>query len=224
MQPLWWMTRKGLLLIVSAAGLASCAAVRDREGATAATAVAPVPPPQPAWRGALKPADLDRLSRLNAAWEEALAVARSAGATRRFRAEGELLSPLAALPRASLPPGSYRCRLIRIGASRRGRGAYTALGPYFCFVGAEGTNLSFVQQTGPDRPWGSLYDDGEKRQILIGSRSRGAEKQLPTYGDRPERDIVGVAERVGNFRYRIVMPWPQSGALLEVMELVPATD
>lgn len=224
MQPRGWNNKISLLLIVTAVALASCAAPRPVVSTPAKSIVVEAPPPQPAWRGALQPADLDRLTRLSAAWSEALAVARSAGATRRVRAEGELLSPLAALPRVSLPPGSYRCRLIRIGASRQGRGAYTALGPYFCFVGAEGANPPFIQQTGPDRTWGSLYDEGDRRQILLGARARGAEKLLPNYGDRAERDVVGVVERIGNFRYRIVMPWPRSGAMLEVMELVPATD
>jgi hypothetical protein len=63
-------------------------------------------------------------------------------------------------------------------------------GPYFCSVGAEGINLPFVQQTGPDRPWGSMFDDGEKRQILVGSRARGSEKNLPNYGDRPGATLL----------------------------------
>ncbi|HZG47635.1 MAG TPA: hypothetical protein VEZ41_15410, partial [Allosphingosinicella sp.] len=35
--------------------------------------------------------------------------------------------------------------------------------------------------------------------------------------------VIDVVERVGNFRYRIVIPWPRSGAILEVLEMVPAT-
>jgi hypothetical protein len=220
MQSKRWITGTSLLLIVTAAALTGCAAPRP----VVSTATVEVSPPQPAWRSAVQPDDLTRLARLGAAWDEALAVARSAGAARRVQAEGKLLSPLAALPRALLPPGSYRCRLIRIGASRRGRGAYTVHGPYFCFVGAEGINLPFVQQTGPDRPWGSLYEDGDQRQILVGARARGAEMSLPSYGAQPERDIIGVVERIGNFRYRIVMPWPRSGAILEVIDLAPSTD
>jgi len=222
MQPLRRKTGPSLALIVAGATLASCAAPRPPV-ATRAAVIVEAPPPERAWRSAVQPVDFDRLTRLGAAWDQALAVARSAGAARRVGAEGELLSPLAAQPRGALPPGSYRCRLIRIGPGPRGRGSYTVNGPYFCFVGAEGVNPPFIQQTGPDRAWGSLYDDGDQRQIFVGARARGAEKLLVNYGDRPERDVVGVVERVGNFRYRIVIPWPRSGAILEVLEMVPAT-
>jgi hypothetical protein len=180
------------------------------------------PQPEPAWRGIVQPADLDRLARLGSAWEQALALARATGASRRVRGEGVLLDPAIALPRAALPPGSYRCRLIRIGAVRRGRGAYAVQGPFFCFVGAEEANLSFTQQTGSDRPGGYIYDDLDNRQILIAARARGREQLPPAYSEQPERDVVGVVERIGNFRYRIVIPWPRNGAILEVMELIAA--
>ncbi len=43
----------------------------------------------------------------------------------------------------------------------------------------------------------------------------------PAYADNPERDVIGVVERIGDFRYRLVLPRPR-GAILEIYELVPA--
>lgn len=176
--------------------------------------------PEHAWRGIVHPADLERLERLDQAWTEALASARSAGFSRRVRAEGALLEPDAALPRPAPAPGVYRCRVIRFGAARpRGR-AYSVT-PSFCHVGADGPLLSLTRQTGPERPGGYLYDDADTRQVYIAAVARGRERVPPAYGEDPERNVVGVVERIGDFRYRLVLPWP-AGARLEVYELVPA--
>jgi hypothetical protein len=192
-------------------------------GPAASTPAVTVEAPASAtWETILSAEDRDRLARLDAAWEQGLAAARRGGFTRRLTAEGDLLEPQTALERAALPPGSYRCRLITLGASGRRARSYAATGPFFCYVGAEGGNLSFTKQTGPVRPGGYLYDDGDARQIFIGASARASERVPPAYGDRPESDVVGIVQRVGPFKYRLVVPWPRSGAAVEVYELVPA--
>ena len=56
--------------------------------------------------------------------------------------------------------------------------------------------------------------------MFIGAQAWGAdEKGYPTYGQMPERDQIGVFERVGNDRWRLVLPWPKQEAKLEVLEL-----
>ena len=37
----------------------------------------------------------------------------------------------------------------------------------------------------------------------------------------PKRDMAGVLERIGPFKWRLVIPWPQSTSKLDVFELTP---
>lgn len=176
------------------------------------------PPGSPQWQRLILPADRDRLDRLDTAWREGLETARSRGFGSRVRALGPSLEPGAALPRAVPPPGSYRCRLARLGGER----GFAMFPSHFCHVGVEGALLSFTKQGGSERAGGYLFDDGDLRLVFLGAIARGAETMPPAYGAEAGRDSVGVVERVGPFRYRLAMPWPKSGAALEVLELVPA--
>lgn len=176
-------------------------------------------PDDDSWQGAIRPADQSRLDRLPDAWTQGLAEARARGFARQIDAEGPLLAPAGALPRAALPPGSYKCRVIRLGAGPR-RAAFTAYPSYFCYVGVDEALISFTKQTGSERPAGFIWADGDRRGVFLGAMMEGEEAQR-AYGQDPARDLVGVAERVAPFRYRLVFPWPQGGAKLDVMELVP---
>ena len=168
------------------------------------------------WRAVARPEDQDRLARLDLAWTEGLAGARAF--TGQVRAEGALLEPGAALPRAVLPPGSYRCRLFRFG----GRRGLTVYPPYFCHVGVEGELLSFTKQTGTERPAGYLWTDGDRRMVFLGALAAAGQSAPPAYGEDPASEVAGIVERVGDFRYRLVMPWPRAGATIDVLDLVPA--
>lgn len=185
---------------------------------TAATVTIEQPQAERAWQGIIRPEDNTRLQGLATAWSRGLDAARR-GFARRIAAEGDLLDPAAALPRALLPPGSYRCRTITLGSRQA---AFRVQGPHFCYVGVEGELISFTKQTGPDRPGGYLYADGDTRSVFIGAAATGRERVPPAYGANPARDVVGVVERVGPFRYRLVVPAPRNGAALEIYELVPA--
>lgn len=179
--------------------------------------VAPPAAPDTGWRAVAVADDRNRIDRIALAWEAALGEAGSRGAGRALRAEGELLEPEAALPRAMPPPGPYRCRLLRFGERR----AFTAFRPYFCEVAVEGDLLSLTKQEGSERPGGYLWEDVDSRLIFLGALALGREPVPPGYGERRERDLIGVVERVGEFRYRLVMPWPAQGTMLDVLELVP---
>lgn len=179
---------------------------------------------QPEWMTAAAAADIDRIHRIERAWQEGLRQARSRGFRRAIAGEGALLEPDAALPRAAPSPGSYHCRVIKLG-QQSGRGpAYAAYKPFFCYVDVDGDTLTIVKQTGSQRPAGFIYPDRDDRHIFLGSVALGDETSPLAYGDDEKRDLVGVVERVGPFRWRLVMPWPQSGAILEVFELVPAVQ
>ena len=176
----------------------------------------------PRWRSVASAEDAGRVDRLAAAWEQALGQARQAGFSRALSREGELLDPESALPMPAPTPGSYRCRLIRFAPPARRGAVLTAYRPFFCYVGVDGDALSIIKQTGTERPSGYLWVDHEpSRLIFLGSMADDSRDPLLPYGADRARDMVAVFERIGDFRFRLVVPWPRSGAILDVLELVP---
>jgi hypothetical protein len=173
------------------------------------------------WRGIATDADKNRISRLGLAWQEALQEARRSSAG-DVDAEGALLGPRAALPRPAPTPGSYYCRLIKLGSVTAGTENFAKFKPFFCYVEVDGDLLTIVKQTGSQRPAGRLWeDDKSDRLIFLGSLALGDEQQPVAYGEDPKRDMAGVLERIGPFRWRLVIPWPQSSSKLDVFELKP---
>jgi hypothetical protein len=176
------------------------------------------------WKNVATPADEDRLARLGLAWQEGLAEARRTNAA-DIRKEGKLLLPRAALPRPAPTPGSYFCRLIKLGKAAPKTRAYESFKPFFCYVEVEGDLLTIVKQTGSQRPAGRLWeDDDANRLIFLGSLALGDEQQPIAYGDSPKRDMAGVLERIAPFKWRLVIPWPQSSSKLDVFELTPVAQ
>ena len=173
------------------------------------------------WKQVATDADEDRIARLGLAWQEALADANKTNGG-DIRREGKLLMPRASLPRPEPTPGSYNCRLIKVGkASARGK-SYESFKPFFCYVEIEDDLLTIVKQTGSQRPAGRLWqDDDSNRLVFLGSLALGDEQQPLGYGDDPKRDMAGVLERIAPFKWRLVIPWPQSTSKLDVFELTP---
>ena len=176
------------------------------------------------WKQLATQADESRLGRLDSAWQQALTEAgKSFGA--EIRREGVLLRPRAALPRPAPTPGSYNCRLIKLGQAAPKTRAYESFKPFFCYVEVEGDLLTIVKQTGSQRPAGRLWeDDNPDRLIFLGSLALGDEEQPLAYGDDPKRDMAGVLERIAPFRWRLVIPWPQNSSKLDVFELTPVAE
>lgn len=219
-------SRLAVLLGAAALALAACQPKALRPGLQPSVSVA-APAKAEVWRSVATAADRDRLDRLGLAWSEALAEAtRSHGGD--VRREGALLRPRGGLEQPDPTPGSYNCRLIELGrGSARPRGtAFTAYKPFFCYVEIDGGQLTFVKQTGSQRPSGRLWeDDDPKRMIFLGSVAMKASDKTLAYGDDPRRDMAGTFERVGPFRWRLVVPWPQGGgAKLGVYELTPVAN
>jgi len=67
-------------------------------------------------------------------------------------------------------------------------------------------------------------DDDPERLIFLGSLALGDEQQPLAYGDDPKRDMAGVLDRIGPFKWRLVIPWPQSTSKLDVFELTPVAQ
>ena len=173
------------------------------------------------WKAVATPADQDRLARLGLAWQEALGEAQRANPSDVAR-EGKLLLPRSGLPRPDPTPGSYNCRMITLGKATAKGKAIESFKPFFCYVQVEGDQLTIVKQTGSRRPSGRLWeDDDPNRMIFLGSLALASEDQPLAYGDDPQRNMAGVFERIAPFRWRLVIPWPQSGSKLNVFELTP---
>jgi hypothetical protein len=174
-----------------------------------------------AWKAVATAADQDRIARLGLAWQEALTEAKRSNAG-EIAKEGKLLLPRSGLPRPAPTPGSYNCRLIALGKATPKGKAFESFRPFFCYVQVEDDQLTIVKQTGSQRPAGRLWeDDDPNRMIFLGSLTLGDEEQPLAYGDDPKRNMAGVFERIGAFHWRLVIPWPQNDAKLDVFELTP---
>lgn len=204
------------------AALAGCAANKPRlpPGVHPSVEVGP-PLKADAWEAVANAEDKDRLSRLGLAWQEGIADASKTNAT-DIRREGKLLLPRSALPRPEPTPGSYNCRLIKLGKATLKSKPYETFKPFFCYVEVEDNLLTIVKQTGSQRPAGRLWeDDDSTRLVFLGSLALGDETAPLAYGDDAKRNMAGVLERIGPFRWRLVIPWPQSTSKLDVFELTP---
>lgn len=219
MKATFWLCTIPLLAL---AGGCDSATKRAR---SAATVTVEEEPKANAWMAVATPSDEDRINRLGLAWQQSLMEARPRY-RRDIEAEGVLLEARSALSRPQPTPGSYNCRMISIGKTGKGTLRFEKFKPFFCYVLADDDGLlTIVKQTGSQRPAGRLWDDDDpKRMIFLGSLALADEKEPLAYGDDPERDMAGVFERIGPFRWRLVIPWPRSGAKLEVFELTPVAD
>jgi hypothetical protein len=174
-----------------------------------------------AWKSVATAADEDRLERLGLAWQQALAEAKKTNPA-DVRREEPLLRPRAALPRPAPTPGSDYCRLVKLGKAAAKGKSFESFKPFFCYVEVEDDLLTIVKQTGSQRPAGRLWEDDEDtRLVFLGSLALSGDEQPLAYGDDPKRDMAGVLERIAPFKWRLVIPWPQSTSKLDVFELTP---
>ena len=205
-------------LVLTAAALLALGGCTTTPKPEASIQVETPSPSEQAWRGTITPADAQVIETLPAIWSRVLASAeqRSRGA---IADEGALLDPDAALDHPELPPGSYQCRVVRIGKGA-GRRRFIAFPSRFCYVSAEDKGLGFAKQTGSDLPTGYLYADGDKRYVFLGARQDSPGDTSLGYGADRDRDVVGVVERVGAFRWRLVAP-RDGGEGIDIYELTP---
>jgi hypothetical protein len=205
-----------------AAALSGCETAKSKlpPGARPTVEVGP-PLKSEAWKALATAEDTSRIERLGLAWQDALAEAQRSNAS-DLRREGKLLLPRAGLSRPAPTPGSYNCRLIKLGKAAPAGKPYETFKPFFCYVQVEDELLTIVKQTGSQRPAGRLWeDDDPTRLVFLGSLALANEDQPLAYGDDPKRNMAGVLERIGPFRWRLVIPWPQSTSKLDVFELTP---
>lgn len=174
------------------------------------------------WKRVVTKADRDRLKNWRDAFVAALKDARAGGSGSAIDREGVLLDPDAALGGGATPAGTYRCRVIKLGSQSRGMLAYVDYPAFTCRISADGSVLKFAKINGSQRPVGTIFPDGEGRQIFLGSLVLGDETRALDYGEDPMRDMAGTVERIGENRWRILLPYPNYESIMDVIELTPA--
>lgn len=207
------MTRLGLLALLLATAPAMGGTKTGKQVAAASTD----------WRALSTRDDLRRLRTWREAFVEALAQAQSSGNGAAIASEGALLEPDAALDGPEIPPGSYRCRTLKLGRAGGGSLTFVPYPPFICRIGLSGGITILEKLTGSQRLYGRLYPGGVRRQVLLGTLVLGDETRPLGYGRDASRDVIGAVERVGPQRWRLVMPYPRFESTLDVMELVPAS-
>lgn len=183
-------------------------------------AVVEMPPPPPLWRTRIAQADLPRLESLPNSWRQLYEGVRPP--VRKL--QGAVLDPDAGQPHPALPPGSYRCRTLRLKRGAAGRALVQPSPPGFCYISAgnetdDQAPLGLAKQTGSDIVAGYMFPDG-KRYVFLGARQMKAGANDIGYGNSGARDVVGMVERFGTFRWRLAVPGALPGSV-DVYELTP---
>lgn len=175
------------------------------------------------WRDIATESDRDRIRQWRAAWVQGLAKAQNAGHGPAIAAEGVLLQPDAGVAWAEPPVGAYRCRVIKVGAKSTGLLDYVSYPAFGCRLRIENGVMSFAKLTGSQRPVGLFLPDTSRRMIFLGTLQLGDESMALRYGRDRERDMAGVVERIGERRWRLVLPYPHFESTIDILELVPAS-
>ena len=174
------------------------------------------------WREIATTADRDRLRDWRKAFTAADAAARASGHGAELAREGRLLDPDGALADPAIPDGRYRCRVTKLGARSEGMLDYIAYPAFICMIGMDGSLQRIDKLSGSQRYVGLIFPADGMRQMFLGTLVLGDENRAMQYGQDETRNIAGFIERVGERRWRLVMPSPHYESLTDVMELVPA--
>jgi hypothetical protein len=175
-----------------------------------------------AWQSVATEQDRQRLREWRQAFSSALTEARAAGHGPALDREGVLLLPDAALG-GGIPNGTYRCRTIKLGARSQGMLPFVSYPAFTCRIVAQGRLQRFEKLTGSQRQVGHIFAGDQLRSVFLGSLVLGDEIQARPYGADEERDLAGFVERIGDRRWRLILPYPRFESLIDVIELVPAT-
>jgi hypothetical protein len=174
------------------------------------------------WRIIVTESDRTRLREWRTAFVDALQAARSGGYAAEVAKEGALLDPDAALG-GPIPNGTYRCRVIKLGAQGSGMLNYVSYPNFRCRISQDGQLQDFVKLNGSQRQVGSLFPGDQLRQVFLGTLVLGDEARALQYGRDTQRDVAGYVDRIGPNRWRLIMPRPHFESVMDVMELVPSS-
>lgn len=173
------------------------------------------------WRKIATAADRARLGGWRAAWVEALDSAQTVGNAPAIAAQGALFRIDHALARPLPPAGDYRCRVFKLGRKAASGPVFMAYPAFPCRIDREGSVASFYKSAGSQRPVGLLFRSDTTRGVFLGTMMLGDETRAIDYGRDATRDMAGLIERIGERRWRVVLPYPRFESVLDVVELVP---
>src|SRR4051812_16088014 len=200
-----------LLLLASLLALGGCNLVEQPTGM--------IPQWTTAWREVATEGDQKRLREWRGTFVNALAAARKAGHSAEIAREGALLEPDSALGGGPIPNGTYRCRVIKLGAKEPGNLDYVSYPGFTCRVAAERSLQQLNKLDGSQRYDGLIFPGDAMRQVFLGTLVLGDESRALQYGQDATRDVAGYVERIGTDRWRLIMPKPHFESQLDVMEL-----
>ena len=174
------------------------------------------------WRKVATATDRSRLRGWRTAWMTALAAVRADGRGAAIDADPTLYDPDRSLPEPAPPAGSYRCRTVKLGRQGAAGLTYVAYGWFACRIDEGGAIDRLEKLTGSQRLTGSLFEDTDARSMFLGTLVLGDERRGLAYGRDTQRDMAGFIERIGERRWRLVLPYPHYESMIDVMEIVPA--
>jgi hypothetical protein len=185
----------------------------------AACATTQATPAVQRWQEVATPEDRERLRDWRTAFTQSLEQAKAGGHAAEVANEGVLLNPDAALG-GPIPNGEYKCRVIKVGTKSEGMLNYVSYPAFRCQI-EHGKAQRFTKLNGSQRHVGLIYPADQLRQVFLGTLVLGDETQAYQYGRDRERDLAGWVERIGDRRWRMVLPYPHFESTLDVIELVP---
>ena len=178
------------------------------------------PARQKTWREIVHVEDNKRLSGLWRAWTTSRKQFLDAGKIGEWDASGALTDPVAATSGPWPLPGRYRCQLSRLGDKAPDKVDIVTGGAVSCRFAMSGTTLTLTTDGGVQRSTGRLYPDGD-RMVFLGAVTLRGEIRDFAYAMDPDRNLVGVLERIGPTRWRLALPWSHWGSSLDVIDIIP---
>ncbi|OAN63822.1 DUF4893 domain-containing protein [Sphingomonas sp. TDK1] len=207
------MMLRAFLAIGLGAALAGCSVYREATSPGMDTSLA--------WRRVATDADRNKLRDWRKAWSEALPLARAADA-KRIDGDPELFDPDRAQPDALPPAGAYRCRVFKLGGGGTAVSAIVTYDWRPCLLADQGKVRHFRIEGGVQRPEGNFFPDVAARAVFLGTLEVGDDSAPLRYGLDRKRDMIGYGERIGDKRWRLVIPYPAFESKVDVIEIVPA--
>lgn len=206
------MNRLILALVLAVAG---CAGAK-RPLAAAAEGAAPD------WHAIATDDDQQRLRGWRDSWISASDAVRAAGEGSRLDGDPVLFDPDRALDQPVPPAGAYHCRWFKLGSAAKGVASFTKYPAVPCAVKTIGRAVRLQLTSGPQRPHGLVFSDEPTRAVFLGTLKLGDERRALEYGRDKQRDMAGYVERIGDRRWRLILPQPHFESLFDVIEISSA--
>jgi len=175
-----------------------------------------------AWRRAATQNDRVRLRNWRTSWLDAVAKAKAGGGAEVIARDDALYDPDRALDHPIPPAGDYRCRIVKLGAKRTVNKDFVELPASACTVGRNGDETWFTINEGKQRPIGRFFAGPPGRGVFLGTLELGDERLPLEYGLDARRDMIAYLDRVGDARWRLIVPQPHFDSIVELVEIVPA--